>query len=53
MANRRTFCILYAVLRIKFYLEISIGFVWWKKRTREESVKKVHKWTKSVQSEGK
>jgi len=53
MANRRSFCILYAVFRIKFYLEISTGFVFGKKRTREESVKKVHKWTKSVQSEGK
>jgi hypothetical protein len=50
MANSGTFCILYAVLRIKFYLEISTGFVYRENRSREESVKKVHKWTKSVQS---
>jgi hypothetical protein len=40
MTTRKTFCILYAVLRIKFYLEISRGFVWekrgpWKKMPKK------------------
>jgi hypothetical protein len=40
MTARRTFCILYAVLRIKFYLEISRGFVWGKEGPWKKMLKK-------------
>ena len=40
MATGRKFCILYAVSRIKFYLEISTGFVWGKKEPGKKVLKK-------------